>query len=110
MNTRASFYDVSSFYNKKAVLKAGYKGMRYQVSKYSSGEEGDDTLRVYIWSEPFCFEKTPDEFRTVKDFPYSEEGLDEAYEWVCSMYDSEKERWDKAMANPLVVAKEMGLM
>ena len=36
MNKRQSFYDVSSFYNKKAVLKCSFKGMRYQVAGIST--------------------------------------------------------------------------
>ena len=39
MNTRQSFYDVSSFYNKKAVLKCSFKGMRYQVQGVSKEDD-----------------------------------------------------------------------
>ena len=52
MNSRKSFYDIKSFYNKKAKLKASYKGMRYQIEQEDNGEDGKK-LRVYIWPEPF---------------------------------------------------------
>ena len=103
MNTRKSLYDVSSFYNKKAVLKASFQGMRYQVeqaqteggSSEASDEEKEPerVLRVTVWPEPFCFEKTSEERKTVQDFPYSEEGLDQVYDWLCQVYDQRKEEW-----------------
>lgn len=84
MNSRASLYDIKSFYNKKAVLKASFGGMRYQVEQCREGEE--KFLRATIWPEPFCFEKTPEEKKESRQFTYSEEGLDAVYEWLCRKY------------------------
>lgn len=109
MNSRKSFYDVNSFYNRKAKLKASFEGMRYQVEGIEDEENGK-RLRVSIWSEPFCFEKTPDEYKKVKEFNYDEAGLDAAYEWVCENYDNDKKRWEHAKRFPLDVAGEMGLI
>ncbi len=39
-------------------------------------------LRVILWPEPFALKHTADEKKTAKEFPFSEEGLDEAYEWI----------------------------
>ena len=39
MNSRSSFYDIKSFYNKNARLKASYKGMRYQVEQAVAEQE-----------------------------------------------------------------------
>lgn len=99
MNTRKSLYDVSSFYKKWAVLKASYEGMRYQVERFGSDEES--CLRASVWPEPFCYEKTPKEKIEVKEFPYSEEGLDEVYEWLCGEYEEQQERWEHARDFPL---------
>lgn len=104
MNTRKSLYDVKSFYNRKAVLKASYEGMRYQVERYQESEEAEAVLRVTVWPEPFSFEKTAQDEKTVRDFAYGEEGLDEAYEWLCRIYEEQKDRWKAAKENPLVRA------
>ena len=55
MNNRKSFYDVSSFYNKKAILKCSFKGMRYQVQGVSK-EDDEKVLQADVWPEPFCYE------------------------------------------------------
>jgi acetyltransferase, GNAT family len=109
MNKRQSFYDVSSFYNKKAVLKCSFKGMRYQVEGISKDDDVK-VLQADVWPEPFCYEKTPLEFHTTKEFEYSENGLDEVYEWICSQYESRKEEWDFALKNPLEKARQMGII
>lgn len=98
MNSRKSLYDIKSFYNKKAVLKASFQGMRYQVEQVASEEE--KKLRVTVWPEPFCFEKTPKKQKEVEEFDYSEEGLDTLYEWLCQKYETEKTRWEYARDNP----------
>ncbi len=100
MNQRKSLYDIKSFYNKKAVLKASFQGMRYQVQQYQEAEDGDAVLRATVWPEPFCFEKTPQEEKKTEDFPYSEEGLDQVYGWLCHEYEEGQERWQQAWKDP----------
>ena len=99
MNSRKSLYDIKSFYNKKAVLKASYGGMRYQVERHMEGEE--EILKATVWPEPFCFEKTPEEKKESKQFDYSEEGLDAVYEWLCQKYKEEQQRFEHARDFPL---------
>ena len=99
MNARKSLYDVKSFYKKKAVLKASYEGMRYQVQCVEKEEE--EFLLATVWPEPFCFEKTSEEKKQSQYFSYSEEGLDEVYQWLCDKYDEEKERFEHARDFPL---------
>ncbi len=99
MNSRKSLYDVASFYDKKAKLKASYEGMRYQVEQVAEGEE--KRLRATVWPEPFCFEKTSEEQKEAKEFAYAEEGLDQAYQWLCDKYQEEKSRWEHARDYPL---------
>lgn len=96
MNKRKTLYDIKSFYNKKAVLKASFQGMRYQVEQHSKSEE-EKALRVTVWPEPFCFEKTPEDRKTIREFSYSEEGLDQAYDWLCRTYEERQGEWLKAM-------------
>ena len=99
MNSRKSLYDVASFYDKKAKLKASYEGMRYQVEQVAEGEE--KRLRATVWPEPFCYEKTSEEQKQTKDFAYGEEGLDQAYRWLCEKYEEEKSRWEQARDLPM---------
>lgn len=103
MNSRKSLYDVKSFYNKKAVLKASYEGMRYQVEQISKEEDGEEEkyLKATVWPEPFCYEKTKDEKKEETFFPYTEEGLDQVYDWLCQKYDQEKDRWEHSRDYPL---------
>ena len=81
MNKRQSFYDVSSFYNKKAVLKCSFKGMRYQVAGISKDDDVK-VLQADVWPEPFCYEKTPLEFHT-----YHYEELNEIAVTIKQMQD-----------------------
>lgn len=99
MNARKSLYDVKSFYKKKAVLKASYEGMRYQVER--TEKEESEFLLATVWPEPFCFEKTAEEKKQSKQFTYSEEGLDEVYQWLCDKYEEERERWEHARDFPM---------
>ncbi len=92
MNTRKSLYDIKSFYSKKAVLKAGYKGMRYQIEQVAEGEE--TCLLATIWPEPFCYEKTAEEKRERERFAFSEEGLDKVYDWLCEKYEEKRDYWE----------------
>lgn len=95
MNSRKSLYDKQEFYRKGAVLKASFCGMRYQVEKWNK-EEDEEVFRATVWPEPFCFEKTPEEKKEMEYFSYTEEGLDEVYDWLCQKYDEERDKWDHA--------------
>jgi hypothetical protein len=55
-----------------------------------------------VWPEPFSFEKTPEEEKVYKEFPDEEEGLDEAYEWLCHMFQEENAKWTTAQNAPWV--------
>lgn len=81
-------YDIKSFYDKGAVLKASFQGMRYQVERVVADEEKH--LKATIWPEPFCFEKTADEKKESKEFVYSDEGLLALHQWLCDSYDTKK--------------------
>lgn len=100
MNSRKSLYDIKSFYNKKAILKASYQGMRYQVEQFPEDGGSEIILRTTVWPEPLCFEKTQEAKKTVQDFTYSEEGLDQAYEWLCTQYRSREDEWKSVVSNP----------
>lgn len=98
MNDRKSLYDIAEFYRKKAVLNASYQGMRYQVRRktWMEGEEEKSCLLATVWPEPYCYDKTPEEKREAREFPYEEESLDQVYEWLCERYESKRDYWEQS--------------
>lgn len=85
---------------KKEAFTGSYKGMRYRMAKKEvplseNSEEKQTVLSVFIWPQPFCFDKTEDSEKTEKIFDFSPEGIKEAVAWLNDMYISEKKRWTK---------------
>lgn len=74
-------------YIKKENLAGSYQGMRYMFQKQEDG------LMVYIWPEPYCFEKTADEKKVSKQFEFSEEGKISAIQWMNEEYEKRKDEW-----------------
>ena len=72
---------------KKEFFTGSDRGLRFWIGKTElpsgkEAEEGRTVLRAILWPEPFSLEHTADEKKITKDFPFSEEGLDQVYEWV----------------------------
>lgn len=80
-------------YIKKEELSGSMDGMRYMLKKVST-EEGD-RLQVTIWQGPLNFIKTPQEKKTVTEFPFSPEGVEMAVEWMNEQYAADKPRWEE---------------
>lgn len=98
MNDRKSLYDIAEFYRKKAVLNASYQGMRYQIRRKTWTEEEREynCLVATIWPEPFCYEKTAEDKRESREFPYEEESLDQIYTWLCERYEQDRDYWEQS--------------
>jgi hypothetical protein len=76
------------FYKKEAFTGSD-RGLRFWIGKTEvpmedADEEGaaKTVLRAILWPEPFALKHTDDEQKKMKDFPFSEEGLDEVYAWI----------------------------
>ena len=67
-------------YYKKEPFYGSYKGMRYRVAK------SDDILLATIWPEPFNFDTTPDEKKHSAEFEFTQNGVEQAYEWLDEQY------------------------
>lgn len=82
---------------KKEPFSGSHHGMRY----FMQGDDGKSstTFTVYVYPEPWCFEQTPEDQRESASFPLSDEGLDQAVEWLWERFESEKERWINAEKN-----------
>ena len=70
---------------KKEDFTGSHKGMRFMLHQETVEEE--KKLKVYIWSEPFGFDATPDEEKLSELFAFSEEGLAQAIDWMNERYE-----------------------
>lgn len=77
-------------YIKKENLTGSYQGMRYLFQKQ------EEELVLTIWPEPYCFEKTPEEKKTVSKFEFTEEGKLQAIDWMNHQYETRKLEWKNA--------------
>ena len=76
---------------KKSTFTGSYQGMRYLMKKekfpHEEGGEEEDCIRAVVWPEPFSFPATPDEQKESKDFPFCQDGLDEAVRWLNEIHE-----------------------
>lgn len=85
-------------------------GMNYRLNrnpmkhvKFAPVEEKmKATLIAYVWPGPKCFAKTPEEAIVSKEFPYSNEGKEEAAEWISNQYETRKAEWDEVVSKGLL--------
>lgn len=66
---------------KKEVYTGSFHGMRYLM------QFSDDLLKVCVYPEPYCFEKTSEEDKQWKDFAFSADGLTEALTWLENVHE-----------------------
>ena len=78
-------------YIKKEEYSGSMDGMRYMLKRIKSGEE--DKIKVTIWPEPFGIHKTPEEEKESIEVALSEEGVNEAADWLNTIYEEKKEKW-----------------
>ena len=67
-----------------------YKGMRFKIVHPKPVEDEENLIYLEIWQEPFCYEKTPDEQKIKKSFPYSQEGYENMIAFVEEIYNSKE--------------------
>lgn len=78
-------------YVKKEEYTGSMKGMRYMLKKKDAGEE--TKLEVIIWPEPFGYGKTPEQKKQRKEFSLSQEGLEQAVDWMNEQYEAQSALW-----------------
>lgn len=91
MVTGEKIFDLP-FYNAKGILTGGdIYGPRYRIAKITveeapeeEGGEGTKTdyFDVCVWNAGTCFEKTPEECKTYKRFPFDAEGREAVITWL----------------------------
>lgn len=85
---------------KKEPFSGGHNGMRY----FFRYDKENDVFTVYVYPEPWSFEKTPDEAKQSASFPMSDEGMDSAISWLYEMYNTQKEKWNTAQKDRMHVS------
>lgn len=78
-------------YIKKEEYSGSMEGMRYMLKKVKSGE--DDVIRVIIWPEPLNMLRTPEHLRESIEVPLTEEGVEQAADWLNEQYESRRDYW-----------------
>lgn len=71
---------------KKEYFTGSHKGMRFMLHQETVDEE--KKLKVYLWSEPFGFDATPEDKKISELFEFSENGLSNAIEWMNEKYET----------------------
>lgn len=77
--------DILSFnhYKKGKPFTGSYKGMRFRIAKEEAKDEDDtDKFRVDVWPEPFCYEATEDDKKTVQRFAFTDEGYNDVIRYL----------------------------
>lgn len=94
-----------TFLSYNGEMSGDHFGMRYLLKKtVKELEELDEKgknktiehLQAYVWPDPFCFDKTPEADKILKEFEFSQEGRLDAIEWLQKMYDDNRNIWDNA--------------
>ena len=80
-----------------------YRGMLFRVARQPlenvhftpPDKRGEATLHVTIWPEPDSYRSAPKEARTERDFPVTEEGLQEIVAYLNEYHDAHRNLWPK---------------
>ena len=73
---------------KKEPFSGSHCGMRYYLTAK------DDILTAYLYPEPWCFEATQEDQKERKEFPFTQEGLDDAISWMNQRYEADRDHWE----------------
>lgn len=68
-----------TLYYERSIFKGSYRGMNFWIQK--SGEEENPVLKATAWKGPYNFDTTK-ETKVSQEFPFSEEGIAMADEWL----------------------------
>ena len=97
---------LSTKFLKKETFSGSHNGMRYTIKKTDEG------MIVYVYAEPWAFEITKEEDRLIKNFDFSDDGVNEAIEWLNETYTANRRFWDDASKNKManmLTGKHLGV-
>ena len=68
------------------------QGMRYRLQKKVK-EEGGTSLEAVTYPEPYSYEVTDEKEKTFREFPFTQEGFEQAVAWLNEEYERQAKRW-----------------
>lgn len=84
-------------YIKKEKQSGSCQGMRFTFFKI------EDRLTVTAYPEPFSLEATAEDKKISESFEFSNEGLDDAVEWLNRLYEEKRDYWMDAFEKRMQV-------
>lgn len=83
-----------NFY-KKSPFFGSLKNMHYKIERIAVGENDEESFafKVTYWPGPYILAKTADTLKQEAQFPFSEEGLCQAVDFLNEQYEKQKELW-----------------
>lgn len=70
----------------KLPYKGSYKGKRFQFEKITN-DNGDESLKLYVWDDLYSFENTKKEDMLIRDFTFDKDGIEEGISFIDSIID-----------------------
>ena len=86
MLVKETFVPIQFF--KKEAYTGSMSGMRYRIKKEEEG------LEAAVYPQPYCYEATPDEKKIKAVFSFSEEGREQAINWINEQYTEKQDLWE----------------
>ena len=85
-----ALYKISFNYVKKEPYTGSMGEQRFKVEKFLESDEVPPKLRLWLWPGPLCFEKTAEEKKELKEYDFSQEGLDMAVSFLMDLQESKQ--------------------
>lgn len=79
---------------KKEPYTGSSEGMRYRIAMVTEEKEEEKVsfFEAVVYPEPFCYELTLEEDKIKKQFPFTEESLEEIRNWLNLTIKSRKKQ------------------
>ena len=87
-------------YIKKEEYSGSMDGMRYMLKRVKG--EGEDQIKVTVWPEPYGIHRTPEEEKQSIFVPLTEDGVEQAADWLNAQYEEQKGKWKESLRKPWV--------
>lgn len=95
---KESFHPLN--YIKKEEYSGSMDGMRYMLKKVHSEAADADVIRVTVWPEPLGILRTPEDKKTSIEVSLTQDGVDQAADWLNEQYETRKDYWIEQMNRP----------
>lgn len=92
---------LSMEYLKITEFTGSHQGMRYRLEGITETDEngGGKRLRATVWPEPFNFHTTPEDRKTSAEFDFSDDGVQDAVDWMNNLLFERRDEFARSSAN-----------